>query len=233
MSEPFDDLLNEIPDRFIVAHENIDSELLTDFYACLSGIEKKVADIEIEEKALHLFDSDQSISTKKTILVELADIGTISAYRQIETYFRTADDSIREWAKIALYECQRKVESDLVEEKSGIISTGLGGKNNCIRYVFIVKSNYNLLVYGETIKKEWSEIIQKNRSVIEDIEVKKNYIQLLCLAPIDIAIGTIIEDGIKKINTVWKNILSMDYMVLNTRIPTREEIEQFINEDEV
>jgi hypothetical protein len=229
MSDPIDDVFDEIPDRFIIARESIDTNLLKEFYSCLSKMGNTKSDDEIKKDTLKLFDSKLSIDIKKDILSELAGLGTVWAYRQIEKYLERADVDIREWVKIALYECQRRVESDLVEEESGILSTGLGGENNCIRYVFIVKSEYNLMNYAEIIKKKWIDVAQANNSSIEEIEIEINYGKILCLVPINIAIGNIIDEGIEKINEIKENLLYPGYMVLNTRIPTNEEILKFVN----
>jgi len=229
MSDTIDDLFDEIPDRFIIARESIDSNLLKEFYSLLEKIGMTKNNDEIKKDSLELFNSKLSLDMKKEILVKLTGLGTIWAYRQIEKYLKKADEDIKEWAKIALYECQRRVESDLVEEESGIISTGLGGEKNCIRYVFITKSKYDLTSYADKIKNRWIEIGQKNKSIIEQIEIERNYIKILCLVPIDIAIGSLIDEGIERINETNENLLYPDYMVLNTRIPTHEEILKFVN----
>jgi len=229
MSDPADGLFDEIPDRFIIAHESIDSNLLKEFYSFLAKTGRIKNDYEIKNDIFELFDSKLSLDMKKEILVELTGLGTIWAYRQLENYLQKSDKDIREWAKIALYECQRRVESDLVEEESGIISTGLGGEKNCIRYVFITKLKYDLTSYAEKIKNRWIEVEQKNKSIIEQMEIEGNYIKIMCLVPIDIAIGSFIDEGIERINETKENLLYPDYMVLNTRIPTHEEILKFVN----
>jgi hypothetical protein len=215
MSDSTNDFLDRIPDRFIITRASIDSNLLKDFYSYLSKIENIKSDDEIKKDTLQLFDSKLSIDIEKDILCELAGLGTVWAYRQIEKYLQKADVDITEWVKISLYECQRRVESDLVEEESGIISTGLGGEKNCIRYIFIIKSEYNLLSYSENIKKKWIDVAQTNNSSIEEMKIEINYGKILCLVPINIAIGNFIDEGIQRINEIKGDLLYPDYMVLN------------------
>ena len=78
-------------------------------------------------------------STKR-LLILLAHSATPRAYRIIERYLKNPDRELRDWALLTLQECLTMLESAILEESRGMISTGLGGSGSRLRYFLLISS---------------------------------------------------------------------------------------------
>jgi hypothetical protein len=229
MSSEVNNILEQMPDRYVICNTEIDQKIMKKFYSELSRVNQEISSEAIEEKGDLLFQNDLSNKEKQKILLELVSTGTVSAFRKIQEYVTVFNKKNDPWMEMALYECQRRVEEDLVEESTGIISTGLGGNRGLLRYVFIIKSMEDLTVHEKMINEDWLSVATEFKSEIEKIKCTKKYFEGIVLLPMDIAIASLIETGILKTNKD-RVILNQNYMVTNTKIPSAEEIESFINE---
>jgi hypothetical protein len=124
------------------------------------------------------------------------------------------------------------LEGVLLKEEGGFVSTGLGGKENNLRYYFIVSSKDDLPfseIHKNTLKRGFETISHKYRSQIEEINFEATYAMIGMLIPMDIAVGEIIEEGISECNKV-SEFLFLDYYVTNVGRPTHKEILNYLEE---
>lgn len=131
--------LESIPDQFAILEEGMDIQTQMEYLEYSHSFDQGEL---TEEGTIHLgnllFDTRTKVDAKKKILTLLAHLGTITAFRQIEKYFKTPDNDLRKWTALSLQECRMFLESSLTEESTGFISTGLGGTNEKLRYFFLV-----------------------------------------------------------------------------------------------
>jgi hypothetical protein len=229
MPSEVNNILEQMPDRYVVCNTEIDHKIMKKFYSELSKVNQEISSEVIEQEGDLLFKNDLSNKEKQKILLELVSSGTVSAYRKIQEYITVFNKKNDPWIEMALYECQRRVEEDLVEESTGIISTGLGGNRGLLRYTFIIKAIEDPTVYEKTINDDWLSVATEFKSEIEKMKCTKKYLEGIVLLPMDVAIASLIDAGILKTNKKMV-ILNKNYMVTNTKIPSAEEIESFINE---
>lgn len=179
-----------------------------------------------------LFYKDTPIESKKKILILLAHLGTPESCRILEKYLKSSGENLRDWVLLSLKECRMFLESALLEEESGFISTGLGGKDNKLRYYFIASSKNGLpfsKLHQNTLKRGFEIISHKYKSQIEQINFETTYAMIGMLIPMDIAVGEIIEEGIRECNKI-REFLSVDYYVTNVEKPTDKEISTYLEE---
>lgn len=179
-----------------------------------------------------LFCKDTPIESKKKILLFLAHLGTPESCRILEKYLKSSEAELRDWALMALKECRMFIESVFLKEEGGFISTGLGGKDNKLRYYFIVSSKDGLPFsesHRNTLKRGFQTASRKNKSVIEEINFEDTYAMIGMLIPMDIAVGEIIEKGISECNNI-NQFLSLHYYVTNVAKPTYEEISDYLEQ---
>jgi len=179
-----------------------------------------------------LFDKRTSIEFKKRILILLAHLGSPESCRVIEKFLKISERNLRDWALLSLKECRTFVESVLLQEEEGFISTGLGGKDNKLRYYFIVSSKDGK-PFSETdrntIRRGFETISHKYKSEIEEISFEATYAMIGILIPMDIAVGLVIEEGISECNKM-SEFLFPDYYVTNVKKPTPDEISKYLEE---
>ena len=179
-----------------------------------------------------LFYKDTPVESKKRILILSAHLGTPESCRILERYLKGPEANLRDWALLSLKECRMFLESVLLKEEGGFISTGLGGKDNKLRYYFIVSSNDGLPfseTHKNTLKRGFETISRKYRSQIEEINFEATYSAIGMLIPMDVPVGQIIEEGISECNKI-SEFLSLDYYITNVRRPTQKEILDYLQE---
>ncbi len=188
-----------------------------------------------EEQTLELgsmlFNTNLPFDGKKRVLGLLAHLETILAYRQIEKYVNTPDnDELKQWAVMALQECRMFLESELLEENTGILLSGLGGKGDRMRYycmVFLFDDNTFSKKQMKMVLDEFHIVCKDHRSVVEASNPAENYIGMTLLIPLDVAVGTVIESGINKCNEMGEFVFE-HYYVTNQNIPDESEIDEII-----
>ncbi len=108
----------------------------------------------------------------------------------------------------------------------------MGGKENKLRYFFIITSTTGISFtesQNDLIKHNFLIVAEKFNSELETINFEKNYSRLKILVPLDVAIGNVIEKGINECNK-YDNFIFKYYYVTNEKIPVKQEIEEYIKE---
>ena len=220
-------------DNFVLIDEPIDISIQKEYLSFSETIDFDNVDYEeILTESDKLFDKHIPIDLKKRILILLAHLGTPESCRTIEKYLKISEGNLRDWALLSLKECRAFLESVLLQEESGFISTGLGGKDNKLRYYFIVSSKDGQ-PFSETqrkaIERGFETIGHKHKSEIEEINFEATHVMIRILIPMDVAVGDVIEEGISECNKM-SEFLFPDYYVTNVKKPTPKEISKYLEE---
>jgi len=222
-----------VSDNFVLIDEPIDLSTQEEYLSFSETIDFDNIDYgEVLTGSDKLFYKDTPIESKKKILSLLAHLGTPESCRILEKYLKSPEGNLRNWALISLRECRMFLESVLLKEEGGFVSTGLGGKDNRLRYYFIVSSKDGLPfseTHKNTLKRGFERISHKYGSQVEEINLEATYAMIGMLIPMDIAVGEIIEEGISECNNISEFLLP-DYYVTNVGRPTRMEILNYLEE---
>ena len=130
-----------------------------------------------------------------------------------------------------MYECRMRLESDLLDEPVGLISTGLGGDGQLLRYIFVLAfcgeapAGEAQREIGEGLEK----VCQQYRSVVEQVQFSPSYLSVQILVPLDEAVGEVVEEVIAMLNQRDGRVRE-EYMVTNVAVPSEEEIQAFLND---
>ena len=219
--------LDSIPDKFDILDVGIDSQTQKEYFEYFQAFERgKLTKKETLGLGNALFDKDESIDKKKRILVLLAHLGTIEAFKQIEKYNNHAENELKQWTLLSLKECKMFLESSLLDENTGFISSGLGGLDNRLNYYFLILSSTDksfTKTQKKIIRDEFSIVCEELNTILAVINFSKTFVELTVLVPLDVAVGTVIETGIKKCNELG-NFVFEHYYVTNENIPEESEI---------
>lgn len=188
-----------------------------------------------EEETMQLGDillnPKTKIESRKKVLALLAHLGTVTAFRQIEKYLQNPDKELIQWAILASQECKMFLEANLTEQCSGIISTGLGGINDKLRYFILVLSHSGkpfTEIQKKIISDEFKFVAKGMNCVVEAVDQSDYYAGLTVLVPMDVALGTFVESGIEKCNELGVFLLEY-YYATNQDIPDKSEIPEIIH----
>jgi len=223
--------LENLPDKYDILEEGIDVQTQKEYINYSHSFDRgELTEKETFALSNILFDKGTPVEAKKKALALLAHLGTIIAFRQIEKYHKNPDNDLKQWAALALQECKMFLESSLIDVSMGFISSGLGGLNNRLRYYFLIlpltEKPFTKTQKG-IIKKELPIVCKNLNSVLETIYFSDNFVGVTILVPMDVAVGTVIETGIKECNALGDFVFE-HYYVTNQKIPGKSEIHDII-----
>lgn len=227
-------ILAESAGNFNILEEQIDINLQVEFFEMINHLKKHNPDgveneryIEFEKK---LYDNNITIQEKKKILSGLSDIQeNPEAYRIIERFVETKDSELEAWATLALQHSRINLESYFLDEQQVFISTGLGGKEEKLRYFMVCKLKENTILseaQKKIVETEFEHIFKKYHSVIEKISHGKHYFSILGLIPIDVSLNEVIKAAIDESNN-YGDFIHSKFLVTNVKVLQKTEIEQY------
>ncbi|MDR2473888.1 MAG: hypothetical protein LBD53_10090 [Tannerella sp.] len=173
---------------------------------------------------------DISVERKKHILSLLAHSNQAKAYRIIENFARNPDNSLANWAYMALMECRIVLESDILGEQQIFVSTGLGGKDDKLRYYAFVMSSKKtpFLDYERrTIMNEFEYQFFGSNCDIERLTIEDYFVELVFLSPMGKEMMDVFRKSINECN-VFGNFLSEVVTITNIKELNHKEINGII-----
>lgn len=225
------ELLGQIPDKLAIIEEPIPMETQILYFESSKRFKNNFDKNEILNAAGLLSVPEVPANEKKEILAKLASIDTPEAFRHIEKYLLHAENDIRDWAKLALLESRMLLESSLLDQNQILISSGLGGKENKLRYFIVVFLNDGF-AFDDTRKKvvnnEFDPVLLKMNCELEGIRFYKNYLTLTVLIPLEVSIKDAFTMAIFECNQ-YGNFLSENFIVTNVKVLSATEIRNLLN----
>lgn len=229
--EDIREFINNLPDEYDILEEGIDVQTQEEYINHSDSFERgELTEVQTIYLGNILFDRKVEIEAKKKVLTLLAHLGTITAFRMIEKYYKNPDDSIKQWAALSLQECKMFLECELTDQSAGFISSGLGGLHKRLRYYFLILPSTDrpfTKLQKDIIKEELNLVSKSLNSIVESVDLSDTFVGLIALVPMDVAVGTLIEEGIKKCNELGEFVFE-HYYVTNQNIPDKAEINDII-----
>ena len=226
------ELLGYESNNLNILEEQIDTELQTEYFDFAKECRTKDTPDDVLKNRHLLFDDTVSIENKKTILVQLASINKIEAYRTIEKFFKSHNNVLHKWAILAFNESKLLLESKLLDVNQVLISTGLGGKGLKLRYfvVFYTKDFKDINELQEKIiRNEVEHILNRNNAELEEIRFNEFFTYFITIIPLRVNIQNVFENIIDTINQ-YGNFLDRNFIITNMKKLTKEEVKVFITE---
>ncbi len=226
------ELLGNIPGNVSILEEQIDADVQAEYYNYTQSHKENLNPEEILEKRDTIFLQDIPVEDKKHLLVQLAGIDSIEAYRTLEKYSGDSKNMLKDWAKLALQECRLLIESKLLDKSQVLISTGLGGKGLKLRYftVLIANGNEKYTPFQKKIMAdEISFAIRKSKGEIEKISFNRELCTLVSIIPLQVAIQSLFDDIIAECNQ-YGDFINPDYIITNVKIIPNSEVRKIINQ---
>ena len=204
---------------------NVPVEKQMEYFRYSETIRNDYRHTSVEEQMNVLHSSESSPKELKYALAYLAISGDIKAYRTIESYNKEhADD----WAVMSLLQAKITLESELSDEKQFFISTGLGGKEDKLRFSAFFKSNY-LRPFSkyqrELIEKEIPYYIEHQGGEVEEIKIAGNYFTVLFLININVDIKAMFENVVNECNQ-YGDFINNGFIITNVKEFSDEDIQR-------
>jgi hypothetical protein len=224
--------ISSLPENFSILEEQIDVELQMEYFNYSRDMKSGFSEDLISRHQNDMFDPNVSIEEKKNFLVLLASQDKVEAFRTIEKYAHNPDPELRAWSILALQESRMVIQSSLMDEQQVYISTGLGGKNQQLRYFAVFIGNENITIYSEVqqrlIQTELEFALKKYGGNLEEINFHDELAIAILLLPVKSDIQSVFISVINECNQ-YGDFIRQDIIITNVKRMTVEEIRQFIN----
>lgn len=217
-------------DSINILEETIDTDTQLEYFEFSKNHQSKKSEAQIIEDKDVIFDMEAPITQKKSVLVELASLNNIEAYRTIEKYLNHPNIKLYDWACLALQESRMHLESNLLGESKVLITTGLGGKGLNVRYfiVLFTPDGENLSeVQQDIIKKELSFYLPQDNAILEDIEFNECFASILAMIPLKVNLNNLFNKIIQECNQIG-DFLYNDFIITNVKALDLEEIKELL-----
>ncbi len=226
------ELIGKDPGQLNIMEDIIDVDLQVEYFEYSKRISQEYdSDWALDQLDL-LSDPDYPPDGKKQLLARLATMEDVTAFRAIESYAQHPDKGLKDWSALALQESRMHLESHLLEENQVFISTGLGGKNNKLRYflVLIARNRQEFNAFQlKIIQDEFPYVMQQYDAEIEEFESSGYLATFTLLLPIQFAVKEVFTEGINACNQ-YGDFLRDNCIVTNVKRLTFLEVETFIEQ---
>ena len=224
------ELLGDIPGNLSIVEQQIDADVQLEYFNYAKSLADDFDRDEVLKNKEIIFRHDLTLDDKKHMLVQLANIDSIEAYRTLERYINGSHDQLKDWAALALQECKLLLESKMLDESQVLISTGLGGKGLKLRY-FTGLLNIHGRSYSsfeqKIISEEMQFLIRKSKGEMEYIRFNKELCTILSIIPLKVPVQALFDDLIAECNQ-YGDFLNPDYIITNVREFTHAQIRNMI-----
>jgi hypothetical protein len=229
--ERIQDIFGHFPGKLSILEEQIDIDLQMEYFEFSRNFKNNSLSGNIHSVRNKLYDQRHSIASKKKLLVHLACIEEVEAYRTIEKYLEKPDKGLRDWAVLAFQESRMLLLSKLLDENQVFISTGLGGKGSKLRYFIVLINSFDKPFTGfqqNLIRNEFDFFLRRNDSELEQVNFIDSYCSLLAIVPINASIRDIFKTAVTECNE-YGGFIKPNFIVTNVKKLSIEEIRDFIN----
>ena len=145
-------VLDDLPDNFSILEEQIDIEVQMKYFEFAKKVRSRNLVSECFENREQLYLPEVSLERKREILLSIATIDDVKAFRAIEKFVGMAEGEIKQWAVLAFQESRMLIQSSLLDEQMVFISTGLGGKGQKLRYYVVFINKNQGIILNNTIR---------------------------------------------------------------------------------
>ena len=224
-------LLNQ-PEEFEILEDAIDFQTQSQYIEYSDTFERgELTEEETINLSNMLYNTSLPVEGKKKGLTILAHLGSVTAFRLIEKYYKSPDNELKQWSALALQECKMFLENRLTDQVTGFVSGGLGGLKNRLRFYFLVLPLEDQ-IFTETqkhvIKEEINLVAMNLNSIVESFDFYDTYVGFTTLMPMDVAVETLMATAIKQCNELGEFVFEF-YFATNQSIPGETEIKEIIS----
>lgn len=228
--EKIKEILGDNPGNLTVLEQKIDMDLQLEYYQCSMRIREQRSETWALEHLPGLEEADYAVDLKKELLARLASIPRVECYRAIEAYIEHAPECLATWAFLALNESRMLLESKILDENQVFISTGLGGKDEKLRYFVVLMTQTKVDLTSTqkmVIENEFDYILKKFDAEVEKVDFSDYLATITLLLPMNHSLKTVFKEAIDECNR-YGHFLNDDFIVTNVKVLSFREIKDFL-----
>jgi hypothetical protein len=234
--DEINELLNNLPDNFNILEETVDIDVQKDYFEATKKLKKIPESSQIGSLIEELNNSENNNEELKNVLQKLASIDSVEAFRAIEKYTLSPRPELKDWSILALQQSRMILQSSLCDEQQVFISTGLGGKNNKLRYFLIIpfkniEENNLSDTQKSILEKELQYFSGLYDAEYESIEFTEKFATSLILFPLKAPVADMIRDLLDECNQ-YGDFVSEDIIITNIKKYNNDEVVELLKNHE-
>lgn len=177
--------LNDDTGKIIVIEDKINPQNFFDFIEVQSSFKNdKINTDLLIEHIDEIKNNNIDLVRRKAILSLISQIKKVEIYRLLEDFVKQATEDIKDWALLAYAESNARLRQYFSDEEATVVVSGLGGKNNKIRFFTIFfnedKKNFEPGQI-DLIKTELKYLLEKYNFELEEFNYKNFWISFTAL----------------------------------------------------
>jgi hypothetical protein len=228
--EKIQEMLGKNPGSLKIMEEQIDMDLQVEYFECSKRLREEKEESWALDLSQYLNEPGYSSEVKKEILARLATIEKVECYRIIESFVKEGEESLHKWALLSLNESRLQLESKIMDENQVFISTGLGGKDQKLRYFVVLmtrtRSDFTP-THQMVIKNEFEYILRKFDAEVEQVNFYGYLSTITLLLPMNYSLRTVFNEAIQECNR-YGDFLNDDFIVTNVKTLSFQEIIEYL-----
>ena len=230
LHEKIQEMLGKNPGNLKVMEEQIDMDLQVEYFERSKRLREEKEESWALDLSQYLNEPGYSPDVKKEILARLATIEKVECYRIIESFVKEGEESLHKWALLSLNESRLQLESNIMNENQVFISTGLGGRDQKLRYfvVLMTRTRSDLTpTHQMVIQNEFEYILRKFGAEVEEVNFSGYLSTITLLLPMNYSLRTVFNEAIQECNR-YGDFLNDDFIVTNVKTLSFQEIKDFL-----
>ncbi len=219
-------VLQEIGDNYCILEDEINVFILNGYFKVSKRMKN---DERLYNRFLAISDmlfSDKTpLSRKRVILVALANSPELKNHDLIKRYNELRESGMMEWGVLAQQESALVMEEVLCGVKRVMISSGLGGKSDKLRYCLALKCKHESVepYQSDLVKGEAEFLLGEEGGILEDFVEEEGYFIMRMLIPIHLHVRELLSELLRRIN-VFGDFIRRDTLMTNLTNLNIEEV---------
>ncbi|MDR0711054.1 MAG: hypothetical protein LBF67_01745 [Prevotellaceae bacterium] len=229
------DFFQRYPHKIKVIDLKLDITTQMEYFSLLSEVSRKYDDEKFgDDIRTKAFDPGVPLDERKHILVWLSCCEDVEILRDLEQYEKDCPEEIKELVSMCVYQCRTGIESSLLGEHHAVVVSGMGGKDNKIRY-FAALSTVSGQPWSQTeqhlLREELMLTSRENDAVIELLEFSGRYAKIQLLTPIMLSPVAIVRSA-KDASNELGEFISQQEVITNISRLSDEKLDGIFNGEE-
>jgi hypothetical protein len=226
------DFFQKYPNKIKVVDVEVDVKTQMEYFTYLSEVlqnfnDKSYTDAIGEQS----FDANATLDDRKRMLTLLSCSERVEVLRALEHYAKSCPDELKDFVAMCVYQCRTSIESELLDERHALVVSGMGGKENKVRYFAALAT-----LSGETwsatkqhlLREELALASKEYGAEVELLEFSGKYAKMLLLTPITQSPATIVRDA-KNASNALGAFISRQEVITNVSQLSDEKLDEIFS----
>jgi hypothetical protein len=221
------------PHKIKVVDVKLDMKAQVEYFAFLSeAVRKYGIEASVDAFLERAFDAGLPLEERMLMLARISCSEEVKALRALEQYEKNCtEEEIKDFVAMCVYQCRNGIESALLGEQHAVVVSGMGGKDNKIRY-FAALTTLSGQPWTTTeqhlLHEELMLASREHDAEVEMLEFSGRYAKILLLTPITLSPVTVVRNA-KEASNALGIFIGRQEIITNVERLSDEKLDQLFS----